>query len=31
LVEIGKQVISQRAGATKIVVENKTENPQTKE
>lgn len=28
LQDIGKQVISQRAGATKIVVENKTETPQ---
>ncbi len=31
LQEIGKQVMSQRAGATKIVVENKTEAPQVKE
>ncbi|MFM8835054.1 MAG: hypothetical protein ACKOEV_15745 [Cytophagales bacterium] len=31
LVEIGKEVISQRAGATKIVVENKAENPQAKD
>jgi hypothetical protein len=28
LQEIGKQVISKRAGATKIVVENKIETPQ---
>lgn len=31
LQEIGKQVMSQRAGATKIVVENKTETPPVKE
>jgi len=31
LQDIGKQVMSQRAGATKIVVENKTEIPQVKE
>ena len=31
LQDIGKQVMSQRAGATKIVVENKTESPQVKE
>lgn len=31
LQEIGKQVISQRAGATKILIENKTESIQTKE
>lgn len=31
LQELGKQVMSQRAGATKIVVENKIESPQVKE
>lgn len=31
LQEIGKQVMSQRAGATKIIVENKTEIPTVKE
>jgi hypothetical protein len=31
LQDIGKQVISQRAGATKIMVENKTETPQIKD
>lgn len=31
LQEIGKQVMSQRAGATKIVIENRTETPKLKE
>lgn len=31
LQEVGKQVIIQRAGATKIIIENKTETPQEKE
>jgi hypothetical protein len=31
LQEVGKQVIIQKAGATKIIIENKTESPQEKE
>ncbi len=31
LQELGKQVMTQRAGATKIVVENRTEQPKTTE
>jgi hypothetical protein len=31
LQELGKQVMTQRAGATKIVVENRTEQPKTAE